>query len=463
MNYTDCLFVATFVFLVGASWSLDRLGHPGVWVKELILIVISWIVIYSWGGFGFIVFVVIVGTNYGISLGVGRDCLRRSRTLIALAVTIDIGLLALFKYSRFFTDTISALTGIHLPPLAFGIPIAISFYTLHIISYLTDLHKGSITRLNLKNYLFYLSFFPHLIAGPIVRAWQLSSQIGKPPGRRRNLVSGLNYFVIGYSLKTIGGDNIGTTIDPYWSGGPPLQSAIDHWAVALLYYCQIYSDFAGYSLMAIGMAMLLGYKFPANFRSPMIAFSLQNFWRRWHITLSRWLRDYLYITLGGNRQGVSRTYLNLVITMLLGGLWHGANWTFVIWGGMHGVGLVIERLLPKPPAWCLPLVVVSGWLLVQAWVMVAWVFFRSPTLGVASNFLQGMVDFGASNAFVLSAPVAQGLLFALLPLLHNTAPLVIRAIPRRFLGMVQGCLAGSLVIIDIMMHTATQPFIYFKF
>jgi alginate O-acetyltransferase complex protein AlgI len=463
MNYTDCLFVTLFALLVCISWSLDWLGRPGIWLKEFVLIAISWIIIYSWGGFGFIVFVAIVSTNYLISLGVGRDCLRRSRALIALAVTLDIGLLALFKYSGFLTDTITALTGIPLPPMAFGIPIAISFYTLHIISYLIDLHKGSITRLNIKNYIFYLSFFPHLIAGPIVRAWQLSPQIGKSPGRRRKIIGGMNYFIIGYSLKTLAGDNIGMAIDPYWQGGATLQSAADHWAIALLYYGQIYSDFAGYSLMAIGMAMLLGYKFPANFRSPMIAFSLQNFWRRWHITLSRWLRDYLYITLGGNRQGVWQTRRNLLVTMLLGGLWHGANWTFVIWGGMHGLGLVIERCLPKPPPWCRPWVILSGWIVVQAWVMMAWVFFRSPTLETATGFIHGMVRFGGAGAFDLAAPVALILPFAILPILHNTAPLVIRVVPRRYLGTLHGALAGSLFVVDIMMHTATQPFIYFKF
>ena len=261
---------------------------------------------------------------------------------------MNIAFLALFKYSDFIVSNLALATGQTFLRFPVGIPIAISFYTFHVISYLVDLRSGKVQALRFRDFLFYLLFFPHLIAGPIVRVWQLVPQIGVRKISKWDLIFGVHYLTLGYFLKAIAADNLGAGIDPFWSMSPPyFLFGAERWIVALLYYCQIYADFAGYSLMALGLARLLGYRLPPNFRLPMLATNLQNFWRRWHITLSQWLRDYLYISLGGSRATRIRTAVNLLITMLLGGLWHGAAWGFIVWGFMHGLGLVWSRFLSK--------------------------------------------------------------------------------------------------------------------
>ena len=270
-------------------------------------------------------------------------------------------------------------------------PIALSFYVFHMVSYAIDIRSDKYKPARPLDYALYLSFFPHLIAGPIVRGNQLIPQLETPrKPANYDIRGGLYDYCTGFLLKVCA-DRTAAVIDPYWvTGGHESLGAAGHWLVAMLYSSQIFSDFAGYTFMAIGISKLLGYVLPQNFNAPYIATTFQSFWRRWHITLSLFLRDYLYIySLGGNRVGKLRSYLNVMITMLLGGLWHGASWNFVIWGGIHGSALTVEKVAGMEEPRPLP-VRALWWLIVQVTVVIAWVFFRSPTLYGAVSFVRSM-------------------------------------------------------------------------
>jgi alginate O-acetyltransferase complex protein AlgI len=274
---------------------------------------------------------------------------------------------------------------------------------------------------------------------------------------------GFHFLVTGFFLKMVLANNLGRIIEPYFNPPLPLDaSAPDLWLAAFLYYGQIYSDFAGYSLMALGMARLLGYHLPANFRSPMRAGSLRDFWQRWHISLSSWLRDYLYIPLGGSRKGTARTYANLMITMLLGGLWHGAGWGFVIWGALHGTGLVVERWLPtvrrerKLPY-------LARAVIVQLWVTWAWVFFRCPDLRTALQFTARMLDFKMKFPIGVHTALLAGLVFAVPVVAHNFVPLALKAAGRKRLGLILGASTGVMLLLNLVVQSPETVFIYFRF
>ena len=298
MLYTDTAFLYLFGLLVGVTYLL----RPWPAVKEWLLIAFSLFVIASWGYFDLGLFLAVLAVNFAAVRMMTRSEAPVSRRILAGAIVLNVATLTVFKYTNFLGGNLSALTGIKVPAFPLGIPLAISFYIFHLISYLVDLHAKRVKEATLREYLFYLSFFPHVIAGPIVRAWQLVPQIGRQRRVRTDWMIGIHYLVVGFFLKMVSANNIGVNIDRAWNGTLPFElSTSDRWLVAFLYYCQIYGDFAGYSLMALGMARLLGYRLPPNFRSPMRAVTVQDFWRRWHITLSRWLRDYVYIPLGGSR------------------------------------------------------------------------------------------------------------------------------------------------------------------
>lgn len=265
-------------------------------------------------------------------------------------------------------------------------------------------------------------------------------------------------------MKAAVANNIAEAIDPIWQDQQSWSlSAADRWLTAFLYYCQIYSDFAGYTLMALGIARLLGYRLPPNFRGPILAGTLQEFWRRWHRTLSFWLRDYLYIPLGGNRHGRARAIANLFATMALGGLWHGAGWNILIWGAMHGVGLGGERLLGltrgRDRRWCCGL----WWLCTQVWVTIAWIFFRAPDLVHATNFIRGMFELTSADAVAVHWPLALPILIASGAVLHQLTPLWITRVPRHRLGALLGVTTSLLLVADITVYSPHKVFIYFAF
>ncbi|HEY8966118.1 MAG TPA: MBOAT family O-acyltransferase [Candidatus Methylacidiphilales bacterium] len=468
MLYTDTLFL----ILLGALLVLSRLLRSRPAAKEWLLIAFSLLVIATWGYYDLVLFLAVLGVNFAAARWLPRLRANRAKALLAAAISFDVGTLALFKYANFLGGAFSDALSIHLPRFPLGIPLAISFYVFHLVSYLVDIHKKRVHVATFREYLFYLSFFPHVIAGPIVRAWQLIPQIGRVSARRArtDLTMGCHYLVLGFFLKTVGANNIARAIDPYWVGQAPFDlTSAERWIVAFLYYCQIYGDFAGYSLMALGMARLLGYRLPANFRAPMRAASLQEFWHRWHITLSRWLRDYLYIPLGGGRAAPARVAFNVFATFLLGGLWHGAAWGFVVWGAMHGAGLVAERVLGRRKAEPGPLGVLGFWAATQAWILLTWVFFRAPDLGTAWEWARAMIVPTPSHSpahpafFVRDVPVLGLLVCAVPSLLHHFAPDVVRHAGRRRLGTVLGLVTGALFIVNLIVLSPGATFLYFRF
>jgi alginate O-acetyltransferase complex protein AlgI len=326
----------------------------------------------------------------------------QKRAWVAVSVATELALLGFFKYYNFFIVNLQALMpGSSLPLLEIVVPIGISFYTFHTISYIVDVAAGRVraTR-DVLEYLAYVSLFSQLVAGPIVRFREIESDLKGIDGTPREdyLARGLGFFVIGLIKKVVIADSIAQWIDPMLASYQSLSMA-GAWLAALGYTFQLYYDFSGYSDMAVGLGLMFGLRIPQNFNAPYRAVGIRDFWRRWHISLSTWLRDYLYIPLGGNRHGAARTSANLLVTLALGGLWHGANWTFVVWGLYHGVLLVLEHV-----SWLTPAKLPGLW---GRWttfllVVVGWVIFRSTSLSMATDWLGKMAGIGAGSALLPS-------------------------------------------------------------
>jgi alginate O-acetyltransferase complex protein AlgI len=326
---------------------------------------------------------------------------------MGIAVAANLALLAYYKYANFFIDSTNGLTGIGLPDLDIILPIGISFFTFTQIAFLVDCWEGKVKESNPVHYLLFVTYFPHLIAGPVLHHAEMMPQFGCRSTYRwipRNVAIGLAFFVMGLFKKVVLADGIQPYVGPVFDGGPS-PDFFTAWGAALAYTLQLYFDFSGYSDMAIGLSKMFNVDLPLNFNSPYKAANISDFWRRWHMTLSRFLRDYLYIRLGGNRKGGARRYLNLMATMLLGGLWHGAGWTFVVWGGLHGLYLVINHAWQAlrarmPAAWNLlpgPMEKLLSTLLTFLVVVIAWVFFRATNFADATRVLSGMLGFNGSG------------------------------------------------------------------
>lgn len=353
---------------------------------------------------------------------------------VAFGIAANLAALFYFKYAGFTFKTVNDVFHIALDVPAIVLPLGISFFTFQKIAYLADVGKDGDTEPRLLNYALFVSFFPQLIAGPIVHPREILPQFANAPARRidpRMLAMGLTIFAIGLFKKTVLADNIApfaTTVFEVASHGMAI-SVVDAWGAALAYTMQIYFDFSGYSDMAIGLALLFGVRLPLNFNSPYQATSIIDFWRRWHMTLSRFLRDYLYIPFGGNRKGLVRRYGNLLLTMLLGGLWHGANWTFAIWGLLHGAYLLVNHLWRTScPPTTEPASLAPRWagrLITFLSVVIAWVFFRAPDLPTALHMLESMatIHSPAGPPSIVFAPDPAGpLLLVALLLIAWAAP-----------------------------------------
>jgi alginate O-acetyltransferase complex protein AlgI len=308
------------------------------------------------------------------------------KAALVISLTANLGLLGFFKYYNFFASNIAQL--LHRPPDAFALsiilPLGISFHTFQSMSYVIDVYRNEQEPItNPIDYALYISFFPQLVAGPIVRAREFFGDLyhWKPPSSD-DVLRGLLLLLLGLAKKMVMADQFAQIANGYFQNVSKQPGMVPAWSAVIAFGIQIYFDFSGYTDMAIGMAKLLGFHFPVNFRRPYLASSITDFWHRWHISLSRWLRDYLYIPLGGNRHGRLETYRNLMLTMLLGGMWHGASWNFLVWGGYHGALLSFERMFrrqnaPEADSWTAlyPLKAVITFGL----VMIGWVFFRAAT------------------------------------------------------------------------------------
>jgi D-alanyl-lipoteichoic acid acyltransferase DltB (MBOAT superfamily) len=410
--------------------------------------------------------------NWGIGwlLARGGGSSRR-KAIVAGAVVVNLAVLGVFKYFGFFVDSANALIESlggrgNLPVLSVVLPAGISFFTFHGLSYVVDLYRGKLAKpAPFWEMLLYISFFPQLVAGPIVRASHFLPQLARPVDPDDIRATRAFLLILGGLFKkVVVATTLGSTlVDPVFLD-PDRYGALDLLLGSYGYALQIYCDFSAYTDIAIGVAALFGYRFPQNFDQPYRALGLRDFWKRWHISLSSWLRDYLYISLGGNRSGLGRTF-NLMVTMLLGGLWHGAAWTFVIWGGLHGLALVVEHACAE--RWKTPL---AGWakgLAIVAtfhWVCFAWIFFRAAGLDQAFAVLKGFARWGAAPT--LASPsiltlLAGGLLAQFLP--KNRMELLEAWVVRVPAGMQAALVGLFIVVIDSLGPDGVPPFIYFKF
>ncbi len=399
----------------------------------------------------------------------------RRRYLIA-SVAINLGALAFFKYSAFAAHQLSFLVklvdpGRYVPAPELVLPLGISFYVFQALSYSIDVYRGRLAPTDRPMRLALLIlFFPHLVAGPIIRARDVLPQFDRlhDPLDTDELVLGAREFVIGFARKVIFADQFALIADATF-GDPERFGSATLLLGVLAYAFQIYFDFSGYSQMAIGLARMFGIRFPDNFNVPYIATSLQDFWRRWHISLSTFLRDYLYIPLGGSRQGTLATVGALMATMLLGGLWHGASWTFIAWGAIHGavlaLGLVYRRHLATPAHarfWGSTAGALVGWLGTQLVVAVAWILFRAESFGVAAAYLRCLWRPEGHDSIAVTP--LQGALFAAAIAIHVVAAVHRDAAvpwPRR--PITAGLLAGAAVALLLVLKGDDAPFLYAAF
>ncbi|MCX7105648.1 MAG: MBOAT family protein [Methylococcales bacterium] len=349
-----------------------------------------------------------IAFNYRAGYLIGHRFLNKPKLLLTCAIISNLILLGYFKYANFFIENLNHLTGVVQNTSVFILPLGISFFTFTQIAFLVDTYQGKVKEYNFIHYTLFVTYFPHLIAGPVLHHKEMMPQFAKSLTYRfnyENLLVGLTIFFIGLFKKVVVADGIAKYVGQVFAAhvaGVELNF-LDAWGGALCYTIQLYFDFSGYSDMAIGLSRLFGVTLPLNFHSPYKSVNIIEFWRRWHMTLSHFLRDYLYIPLGGNRKGNVRRHLNLLITMLLGGLWHGAGWTYVFWGGLHGCYLVInhgwqvlhKRFWHKPPSKLLHALSV---LITFLAVVVAWVVFRADNINTATAILKAMAGM---NGFAL--------------------------------------------------------------
>jgi D-alanyl-lipoteichoic acid acyltransferase DltB (MBOAT superfamily) len=461
MLFPTVTFAVFFLIVLPVSWAL--MPHQRAW---RVFILLASYVFYGWWDWRF-VFLLGASTvvNHVLAVAIYRAQEQAARKLLlTVALAFDLGLLGYFKYTNFFLSSIDNTFGTswiaHVT-----LPVGISFYTFMAISYVVDTYRGELVPASFARFAVFQAFFPHLVAGPIVRASELLPQLERPRDPRK-VENARAFFLIlsGLFLKVVIANHLAAHIVDEVFAAPDQHSSLEVLVAVYAYAVQIFADFCGYTNIAIGIALLLGFQFPQNFNSPYAAVSLQDFWRRWHMTLSRWLRDYLYIPLGGNRKGRIRTYVNLLVTMLLGGLWHGAAWTFVVWGGIHGVGLSVERALGG----IRPASAATRWLarLVTFHVVCfAWIFFRADSFSRAGDVIVRLFDaWGKSSPLVTTSVVLAIVVGIVSQYIRPTAVTSLVASFQRLPVVAQSaCVAVALTLINTLGPTGVAPFIYFRF
>ena len=400
-------------FYIGQRSENIKHQLPIIW-----LIIASLIFYGRWKPLNLPLIILSMGVNYCLGYWLSRDSEKSGykKIMFVLGIVFNLGLISYFKYANFFLSNINRVIGTNINLPSVVIPLAISFFTFQQIAYLVDAYRGETKEYDLRKYMLFVCFFPQLIAGPIVHHKEVLPQFEKSSiykFSQRTLSIGLTVFIAGLFKKVIFADRIAEYSNLAFaaaSQGIDLTFS-ESWVGALGYSLQLYFDFSGYSDMAIGAAYMFGIRLPLNFNSPYKAVSIVDFWRRWHITLSHFLRDYIYIPLGGSRQGELRRYINLLVTMLLGGLWHGAGWTFIFWGGLHGSYLIINHLYRsfrqglghnlKNDGWLLRGI---GWITTFIAVVISWVFFKANNFETATSILQSMFGFNGINLPDFLAP-----------------------------------------------------------
>ena len=457
-------------------------------VKNALLLVMS-LLFYAWGEPVYVLLMLFsIAANFLLAQAMDkRRGTRAHKGLMIAAVILDLGMLAVFKYTDFVISSVNSALKLNLPGAGLALPVGISFYTFQILSYVIDVYRGTVpVQKSIVAFGAYVTMFPQLIAGPIVRYSDIAAQLEERKFSINNMAAGVRRFCVGLAKKVLIANAVAELADAIFALRPESLTWPAAWMGAIAYAIQIYFDFSGYSDMAIGLGKLLGFEFNENFNYPYISRSIREFWRRWHISLSSWFRDYLYIPLGGNRKGRARMYLNLVTVFTLCGLWHGANWTFVVWGLYHGLFLVIERL----SVWkkiqkvlyrnagvyeTAPWVTWMGAFYALPVVLIGWVFFRADTLAGAFGYIGSMFSGGGTNTAAMllteKAKIAMiaGAIFSMpvlrsfkkieieIPWLnsiwHGAAELVCTVVSLALLALCMVTLAGS----------TYNPFIYFRF
>ena len=469
------------LFSSGTFWALFLVFMPvygmlrrRFWQMAVFVVAFSFFFYYKSSG----IFVCLLGATSAVdwllSKAIARPgASRRVRRLcVAASLLTSLGILAYFKYANFFLWNINAMAGSNFQPLDLVLPVGISFYTFQSVSYIIDVYKGRVApTATWLEYAFFLSFFPALVAGPIVRADYFLPQIRENRHATRSEVyTGLWLIILGVVKKAIIADYIAQYNDLIFQT-PGGYSGFETLMGIIGYTMQIYCDFSGYSDMAIGIALIMGFKLAKNFDFPYKARNLTDFWRRWHISLSTWLRDYIYIPLGGNRKGTARTYLNNFATMLIGGLWHGAAWKFVFWGAMHGAGLAVHKA-SKPvlgrigDSWP---VRAASWLVTMTFVALLWVFFRADSWADSWTVVSSVFrDFSA--AYIPAFAAARSLWLILMLVI-----VVSHCLPTRFWESAQAWFVRSpwivkllifIVVVQLVIELRTESvstFIYFQF
>jgi len=449
-------FAVFFMAVLPLSWALMR--RQPAW---RVFILVASYVFYAWWDWRF-VFLLAASTvvNHVLAVAIHRSQATAGRkTLLGLAVAFDLGLLGYFKYAGFFVSSFDNLVGTSWI-VDVTLPVGVSFYTFMAISYVVDTYRGQLVPASFVRFAVFQAFFPHLVAGPIVRASELLPQLESPRDPRRVDVSRAFFLIVsGLFLKVVIANHLATHVVDDVFAAPNRHSSLEVLIAIYGYSVQIFADFCGYTNIAIGVALLLGFQFPQNFASPYTAVTLQDFWRRWHMTLSRWLRDYLYIPLGGNRKGRLLTYRNLLLTMLLGGLWHGAAWTFVVWGGIHGAVLAIERATGwRPNVWL-------GRFVTFHVVCFAWIFFRADSFGRAGDVIARLFTAWGQPSPLVTTSVLLAIFVGIAG--QYVRPNAVAGLLGRFQRLPAvaqaGCVGVALVVIETLGPEGVAPFIYFRF
>jgi alginate O-acetyltransferase complex protein AlgI len=475
MLFPTVQFALFFLVVFTVSWLLMR--RPVPW--KLFMLAASYVFYAGWGWRYAALLAGSTLVNYVVGRALGRAAARGKRRswLVALGVAANLGALAWFKLYGFFLTTVDDLLHVfgiqaRMPFLEILVPVGISFFTFRAVSYIVDAYRGRVASAGLLDFALYMAFFPYLAAGPIVRPGELLPQLRSPRDPRRLDASRAFFLILGgLAKKVVIADFLARSIVDGVFGTPGQFSSLEVLTGIYAYAVQIYCDFSAYTDIAIGVALLLGFRFPENFNAPYTARSFRDFWRRWHITLSRFLRDYVYVPLGGNRGSNGSTYRNIMITMLLGGLWHGAAWTFVCWGGLHGLALMAEhalaarrrarRLPERVPGRGVRVLQRAG---VFHFVCLAWVLFRADSLGTFWKIL--------SRLFTAWGPAPAVTWWVVAAVLAGVG---VQYAPQRLVVAAQGKFSrlgalaqGALVGVAISVVSALGPqgvarFIYFRF
>lgn len=467
----------TFIIFFAVVWGVMRLNFA--WRgRKFFLLYASYLFYAAWNPPFVILLWLSTVADFYLARWIGNTPSRgRKRFLISFSLVINLGLLCYFKYGGFILENfIGAMHGLGItiqcarPDII--LPAGISFYTFLTLSYTLDVYWGRIKAWDsLLDYGVYVTFFPHLIAGPIIRADYFLPQCAQP--RKANSAQlgwGLILFIIGLFCKVVVADDLMSGIVEQVYDARAVPSMLYAWSGTLAFAVQIFCDFSGYSTCAIGAAMMLGFKLPDNFRYPYAALGFSDFWKRWHISLSTWLRDYLYIPLGGNRKGEYRTYANLMITMLLGGLWHGASWMFVFWGGLHGLYLAAEKWITGQgwsqwPGWRHPVARGALMLLTFFMVCLTWVFFRARSMDRAWTLLHAMLDLRAVSLLYVRQFTFVGLVTVVVLALHfYLRERTLEDAWRKMPVWSQGLLLGLMLLgLTLTISGEDHAFIYFQF